>query len=708
MNKIIYLLVLIVASSVTVCHSQSCTGIQGTVTDATTGEPLPGASIRCIGRMDTGTTTDTIGNFDLVVSKNDTLLFSFIGYENKKLSVSEAKSCYMTVLLQPAAQSLNEIVIQEERLIAEEFTIRKINKLDIYTNPAAKADPILAVNSMPSATTTDESANISLRGGSPAETGVFLNNVPISDAVRYSQLNGIGTFSIFNTALVNNVQVFPGNPPLEYGNSTSGLIALQTEEVVPDKPSTMVSLTLANIGFYTSRKLKKNSSLSLFSNYQPSAAIRLVNSESLKDLKAFSSIDAGIHFYSRLPKRSSLKIFNYTNKELYKFDYAQPTFRGIFHQEKARNLTIVNFRKHIGNMEIGFNQGLHFAAANYEYGVLHTDVRLRDVFSSLHLHCMKERMEWKTGLTYDYRSSGFDGSFPSLPYANGYQYPVTHASRNDNIRNPEWYGYVKQYVGTRVVVGTGFRKNIRFNRDSNYTSYQANIHYKPAELWSVNISAGKYHKFQLPQAEANFAYIIRSYQYSLDVTSKKNKFEGSVSAFYKRSNANNITTYIYGVELFSFYRLSRKFKFQLSFTSLDAMQSAASYNKPSPYNIRYFIRGNMEYKIQGAWTVNAVFLLRQGSYYYDIESTRFDESLQVYEPIYANSPSRLPAYNIVDLTLNKIFPLTDKIVTVAFASAGNILNIRNTREYTYNFDYTVKNAVPFSQRTFYMGVIFNF
>src|SRR5690606_17518275 len=150
-----------------------------------------------------------------------------------------------------------------------------------------------------------------------------------------------------------------------------------------------------------------------------------------------------------------------------------------------------------------------------------------------------------------------------------------------------------------------------------------------------------------------------------------------LSVVYKESEGNNTSTSVYGAEFFTFYRVSSKCKFQLSVTSLDAMQVSDSSTEPSPYNIRYCIRGNMEYTCQGTWTFNAVFLLRQGSYYHDVESTRFDESLQVYQPVYATAPSRLPSYSILDMTLNKIFPLTDRIVTIAFASVGNVLNIKN-------------------------------
>jgi hypothetical protein len=138
------------------------------------------------------------------------------------MKVIPGDGCLLNVKLSAATTKLDEVEIKSERLIAADFTVRKMSKLAIYTNPSSKADPLLAVNTLPSSTTLDESPNISIRGSSPAETGIFFNNVPIYDAVRYAQINGLGTFSVFNTALINQVQVYPGNPPLEFGNTTSG------------------------------------------------------------------------------------------------------------------------------------------------------------------------------------------------------------------------------------------------------------------------------------------------------------------------------------------------------------------------------------------------------------------------------------------------------------------------------------------------------
>ncbi|MFZ1808328.1 MAG: carboxypeptidase-like regulatory domain-containing protein, partial [Cyclobacteriaceae bacterium] len=208
-----------------VVNAQNITGV---VKDISNGEALPGANVYIKDNNSSGTATNYEGIFSIHAKDGDTLLISFIGFNEALLIVGQQNDYIINLL--PDKQQMQEVVVKAERLIAEEFTQKKINRIEIYTNPSAKADPILAVNSTAAATTTDESANISLRGSSPAETGIFLNNVPVNDAVRYSQLNGIGTFSIFNTALIKNVLVFPGNPPLEFGNTTSGLISLQTDE----------------------------------------------------------------------------------------------------------------------------------------------------------------------------------------------------------------------------------------------------------------------------------------------------------------------------------------------------------------------------------------------------------------------------------------------------------------------------------------------
>src|SRR5699024_920969 len=62
--------------------------VSGTVTDATTGDPLVGVNILVVGTS-TGTATDVDGHYSLSVpSLQDTLRFSYIGYQTQTITIN--------------------------------------------------------------------------------------------------------------------------------------------------------------------------------------------------------------------------------------------------------------------------------------------------------------------------------------------------------------------------------------------------------------------------------------------------------------------------------------------------------------------------------------------------------------------------------------------------------------------------------------------
>lgn len=83
--------------------------VEGTVTDAETGESLPGVNIIVKGTT-TGTTTDTDGNYQLTVpSPNDTLVFSFVGFQTREVPIDGRSE--INVQLQPQTYSGDELVV---------------------------------------------------------------------------------------------------------------------------------------------------------------------------------------------------------------------------------------------------------------------------------------------------------------------------------------------------------------------------------------------------------------------------------------------------------------------------------------------------------------------------------------------------------------------------------------------------------------------
>ena len=682
-----------------------CTRVRGVILDAETKEVLPRATLYLTTNISQGTTTNDKGEFEMSAIIGDQLTVTFIGYETQKITVDS--SCYVLLELSPAATNLNEMTIQSERLTAEEFSIKKIRKLDIYTNPSAKADPLLAVNSLPSATTLDESANISLRGSSPAETGIFLNNVPISDAVRYAQLNGIGTFSIFNTALISQVQVYPGNPPLEYGNTTSGLISLSTDEVIPEKTTHTVSVTLASVGFYTQRKLTRKSSLTAFSNVQPSAGIKWVNPIALERLKRFNTIDLGLHYVHALSDRTLAKVFVYGNTESYQYETRQPTFTGSFNQKKLRTFTILNIRHRLNNGEFSFNQGFNISDATFQLSTIDTRLQLKDLFSSFSYQHFLKNAEIKTGLSYDYKAATFKGVVPEYYFALGEQFPTTTLHASPSINTPEIFVYGKYYLHPRWIVGGGLRKNIVLDSQPDFLSSQVNLNYTPASHWSILFSVGRYNKILIPQDEYSASMHSESDQYSLDISHTTATAENSVSFFYKEGKRGELNTRIKGLEVYSRYRILPNVRVQISLTSLDARETIEQKVYSSRYDIHYFLRGSIEYKFLTTWTLSGILQKRQGSFYLPVVGTTYYPTLNAYEPTYGDQ-SRLPDYNQLDISVSKLLLVGRESSAVLFAGVGNVPNFKNVREYAYNYDYSQATEELFSLRTLYFGAVINF
>ena len=82
--------------------------ISGTVTEAETGETLPGVSISVQGTTN-GTVTSIDGTFNLTVSEDDVLQVSFVGFIAQQVPV--AGKTNFTIALEPDVVGLEEVVV---------------------------------------------------------------------------------------------------------------------------------------------------------------------------------------------------------------------------------------------------------------------------------------------------------------------------------------------------------------------------------------------------------------------------------------------------------------------------------------------------------------------------------------------------------------------------------------------------------------------
>lgn len=714
-NSIFFLHLLVwTFGAVSGLYAQEHFSIKATVVDMQSGEPLPGAHIMLQSDLLTGSRTDENGSFKLQVTRSqftgDSIIVSFMGYQEgiypiKSLSAGD------TIFLSSRTHELEEMVISGEQIIAEEFAVKKMKQIDIYLNPQAKADPLLAVHSLPASTTTDESANISLRGSSPAETGVYFNGVPVYDAVKFSQLDGIGTFSIFNTAIVEKVHVFPGNPPLEYGNTSSGLIAIESSGKIPEARKNSMSLSLANLGAETTRQFSEATGISLFANYQPSAGLIGLNERAFSHLEQFYAGDLGVHLVHHINDSIRLKLFSYFNTEGYRYRFQHASFNGPFQQEKQRNFTIFNYQQRLPQGTLSINNGISFSASNFAYGNTNADLKKQDVYVNTNYRHIGENWSLKTGIVHDGRKQEIDGRFPMYNYALSQEHPAVSYEEIRRVNLYEGYLYSKHEFNSRWIGGLGIRKNLPYQKQDSYLSVQGNLRFSFQENHALKLAAGQYHKYALPNAEMTEKTRYQSKQLSLDYAFENSFMEINSALFWRQTSFGKFSDKIIGTELFANALLaSNRLQLQGSFTWIDALRASGEQTYPTRYDLDYFVRTSAKYLAPRNWVLSLIMLAREGVWYRPVTGAVYKEQLQAYQPHYApyEHMRRYPDYFRLDLSISRMWPLSDKVNLITFLNVSNLLNNKNVRSKTYNAGYTQSTNQHYAKRTVYFGGMLNF
>lgn len=125
-------------------HAQDQITVTGVVSDSASKGPLPGVSVFVRGSA-TGTQTDVSGKFSIRAAADASLVFRFIGYEEKVLRVNGQSA--MNVSLNSSSQGLNEVVVVgfgEQRKASVVGAISTVNTREIKQSPSANLSVTLA------------------------------------------------------------------------------------------------------------------------------------------------------------------------------------------------------------------------------------------------------------------------------------------------------------------------------------------------------------------------------------------------------------------------------------------------------------------------------------------------------------------------------------------------------------------------------------
>ncbi len=206
--------------------------LNGTVTNATGGEQLEGATLFFV-ELKTGTSTDEYGRFSVTIPKgNYRVRFSYLGYKTQTLSLLLEKDSTVNIALQPAEQNLKEVEIKGEsardNVQSVQMSVNKITAKELKTIPAfmGEVDLVKALQLLPGVKFVAEgSTGFSVRGGSPDQNLVLLD-----EATIYNAGHLMGFFSVFNSDAVKDVKLYKGDLPPAFGGRIASLVDVRMKE----------------------------------------------------------------------------------------------------------------------------------------------------------------------------------------------------------------------------------------------------------------------------------------------------------------------------------------------------------------------------------------------------------------------------------------------------------------------------------------------
>lgn len=684
-------------------------------------EPIFAANIYLKSTPQKGTTTDFDGNFKLKIENfNDTLIVSFLGFKAKEILLSSIDfNKKLIVTLQENAQTLDAVIISARDPISEQFSVVKIQKLDIYLNPVSQGDPLKAITILPASTTTDETANPSLRGSSADRSRVILNGVPIYNPVRSSNLvNNQGFFSLFNPEIIDNLYVYASNPPLTYGNTSAGLVEIQTIKNLKSN-QLQLSASLASVGIFLSQKIKKEVSfIQVYGNYQFSDALIGIQEKQFPNISNFTTKDAGINFHTKIGKKVELNSYNYFIDENFKGFDEQFTYRGKVTTKNKRFFTVNNFKYYTNSGVLSFNNSINTSNQNFNFGNINSENKINQVFNSLgYKWLFKEDLDFQFGITYDHQQSKFNDITPTFFYAQSPLSPSTDSETNISNTILETYLYAKWDINDKLLLSTGIRSNIPVKNQEYYLSSQLSLKYSLTKSQFFLLSGGKYHNYSTPDLFSKKYNLQSSNQIALDYTNKlKNTLITAATYFKNETSEEAMNSFFevdkvntFGVELFFEHNFHKHFKFTLANSFINQIVTIDNEEYKGQNDFAYLLKTTIQYNNPKLFLLALSYIARPGTYYNPIINSNFDGNTNFYEPIFGDDLFSLQYnnHNRLDLSISKYIKFKNSAL-IPFASLNNILNRKNENQILYDSDYSTNRFNYFQFRTIYFGLTWQF
>lgn len=210
-------------------YAQRSATLCGFVEDAATGERLPRATLyeAAGGR---GVACNDYGFYSMTLPRGRyTLRVDYVGYLPRFVTLDLQKDTAFNIGLGRAGW-LEEAVVEGKRPFVEGVGMGRhdLSVAQIKAMPAilGETDVMKSLQALPGVNSGQEgTAGVSVRGGSPEQTEVLLDGMPV-----YNVNHLFGYFSIFNGEALQGLTLYKGAVPARYGGRLSSVLDVSVRE----------------------------------------------------------------------------------------------------------------------------------------------------------------------------------------------------------------------------------------------------------------------------------------------------------------------------------------------------------------------------------------------------------------------------------------------------------------------------------------------
>ena len=352
-------LLLLLFGSTSALQAQDARELRGRITNSS-DDPLPKVQVldQATGRQ--LTETGKGGEFLLTLPdsiERISLVFLAEGYQSKVMLLRPSSQIYRIILVE-AQRSIEGVTISRRRLLPisgyAPLTSR-FTTLDILMTPRALGDILGGLMEDPDAQSSDTDGRLSLQGGAPHESQVYIDGLRLPNPYSLSSKNS-SVRSILSPSECKEINLLSGGYSTSMGQALSGVIQILSRDTKDLKPGSIVSLSSIGPSF-------------TWGLGAPSAPTKLELSASYTDLSLYDRVMPSAYPYTRsfyspsltaslwhdLPQATLKAQLSYTGMGIgYRPNASMPTFNSRLREDRYYGrLTYVRSLSTACQLEVG-------------------------------------------------------------------------------------------------------------------------------------------------------------------------------------------------------------------------------------------------------------------------------------------------------------------------------------------------------------------